>query len=483
MKDNSTALWLPPLTFLISFLVLYFSAMPLLDDPDVPWHLATGSLLLETHRLPVIDPWSFSSEGAPWYLLSWVWDVLLGIVESIGDTFGVFIFTITFAAGLLAFLASELQARDIALPAVLLTLLLATLCLLEFTSARPHLAGYALALVFHAILHRSRASGRYGTLLLLPPLMVLWANTHGSFIVGFTLLGVYVLEAWATGRIAWFERVTLITGACIILALANPYGFDVLTGALRTLDGAAQSFLIEWQPFVFGRSAGLSAWLLVIILAGDFRSSRVPLADKLISFIWLIAGLMITRNGAILVLLSAPFLASSLEALAQRFQAPQALPPIAPATRQEARQMWAVFILAAIMVTAIAALSPHDWRLQSDKHSVRDAIDFALLHEPDRHYLTDFDYGGQVIYFAHDRLEFFMDSRSATAYDDQGMHDYLSFFLLRPHWEERLAARGVDALMVSNLSRFALAYADGQYQAHWKLVFAGKIANVYIARP
>ena len=94
--------WVVPAVFLLNFVTLYISAYPLLNDSDVPWHLAAGKLILETHRVPVTDPWSFASAGAPWYLLSWVWDLVLGIIERASSVFGVLIFVLAFAAAVMA---------------------------------------------------------------------------------------------------------------------------------------------------------------------------------------------------------------------------------------------------------------------------------------------------------------------------------------------------------------------------------------------
>ena len=100
-----------PLTFLIVFIVYYLTATPLLDDSDVPWHLATGKLLLETHRVPTSDPWSFASNGQPWYLLSWVWDLFLGITERCFGLFGVLITVLAISAVVGTFVQVWRRAR------------------------------------------------------------------------------------------------------------------------------------------------------------------------------------------------------------------------------------------------------------------------------------------------------------------------------------------------------------------------------------
>lgn len=469
--------------FLLSLVVLYFAAMPLLDDPDVPWHLATGKWLLVNHKLPQTDPWSFASGGAPWYLLSWLWNVTIGVIEQTGGAFSVYLLAITICAGIMAALAHRLVQSTIDMQAVFLTLLLAMLCMVEFASARPHLVGYAMILAFAAILHHSRASGAYGRLWLLPPLTLIWANSHGSFIVAFTLLGAYLTEAFVTQR-AWFGRLLLVSAACAAAALLNPYSLDILSGAMQSIDSDVKSQLIEWQPFTIGKSIGLSAWLAVFLLCSNLRNPEVPLADKIISFSWFFATLLIMRNGAIFMLVSAPYLASCLDYQTRGLREPRTPSPLLLRLENTAsKQLWKIACASSLLFIAGASALPHEGRLYSDEHSVQDAITFAQTNYPAKRYLTDFDFGGQVIYYTGGTLPFFMDSRSNTAYGSREMKNYLAFWLQQPGWQEKLELYGINAILVHNQSPFAKNVAEGRYKHRWNLVFAGKAASVYIAAP
>ena len=48
-EDNRSYYWLVPVVFLATLLAFYRMAQPLMNDNDVPWHLATGTWLLQTH--------------------------------------------------------------------------------------------------------------------------------------------------------------------------------------------------------------------------------------------------------------------------------------------------------------------------------------------------------------------------------------------------------------------------------------------------
>src|SRR5262249_14491578 len=48
----------------------------LLADGDTGWHIRTGELILETGRVPVADPYSFTRAGQPWFAWEWGADVI-----------------------------------------------------------------------------------------------------------------------------------------------------------------------------------------------------------------------------------------------------------------------------------------------------------------------------------------------------------------------------------------------------------------------
>ena len=482
-RATSNASFLSPLTFLFVFIVYYLTATPLMDDSDVPWHLATGRLLLETHRVPTTDPWSFATHSQPWYLLSWIWDLFLGITERCFGPLGVLITTLAISAALPAIIAAQLLRMRIALPAIFFTVMIASLSIMDFITARPHLGGYVMALVFYAILYRSREELHYGKLLWLPPLMLIWANMHGSFIAGFSVLGAYAIEAYAAGKKHWLKRLLLISFACALCAAINPYGPDVIFGTMKTLNGAAKQYTLEWMPFSFSASTGISAWLILFILASNMRGSRAAIADKILAVGWLIGTMFAMRNGPIFILLSAPYLATCFdEATADLREIRKPSSFMIYMERQPAKRAWlAVAIAFTLFVSAVNTL-PHQNKIISEDLSVSDAIDFAIEHYPTRHYLTDFNFGGQVIYATGGKLSMFMDSRAATAYGEEAMQDYLEFLWQKDGWEEKMAKYGIDAMMIGNRSLFTKAYENGQYHDHWKLVFAGKRANIYLAR-
>lgn len=115
----------------------------------------------------------------------------------------------------------------------------------------------------------------------IPALMVLWANTHGSYIVGFALLGVVAAGRFAELLLAGAyrprelfadlpaRRLAAVTVASVLaVAVFNPYGPDLFK---RTIDLSNHPSLVsavgEWKPLAFVWTMGWH-WVFMASLLG-----------------------------------------------------------------------------------------------------------------------------------------------------------------------------------------------------------------------
>jgi len=98
------------------------------------------------------------------------------------------------------------------------------------------------------------------------------------------------------------------------------------------------------------------------------------------------------------------------------------------------------------------------------------------------HFYSDYSFGGQIIYHTAGKLHYFMDSRAVTAYSDEAMKEALDFLRLKDGWQDALKKRNLNGLIIGRNTGFAGSYDKGLFRDRWTLVFAGKRANVYVAR-
>lgn len=473
------------LIFLLTYLALYFSAGGVFDDTDVSWHLATGELILNEGNLPATDPWSFASGGEPWYIISWMWDIVIAFAHRVADLQGVFLFTLIWVAGLAALLTHSLMQREkVGTDALIFTVFLGALCFINFAQSRPQIVGYLCILWTHLVLHKSRTDDSLRRLWILPVLMVFWVNNHGSFLAGLTLIGAYGLEALIVKRWVWFKHLFLIGVLCTLALLINPYGFHMYTAVMRSLHSFVTQYLVEWMPFIFSNNLGVSAWFLMFIMAGCLREPAVPLADKIISLLWLMAMLFSMRNAAVFFLVSAPAMAISLQKFSEqlahlRTERPDFMPLLLQPGQRVRMFTAAVLVLAASMVLfPVLKNNP----LILPEYDPSGAIGWLKQHAIGKRILNDYRYGGQLIYEMRGAVPLFVDGRAGTAYSEETLEEYIAFLKLKKGWDAIIEKYNISGIMVSNKNLFALAYADGQYHDKWKEAYRDDVASIYMRR-
>lgn len=286
-------------------------------DGDVGRHIRVGRTILDSGAIPQTDLFSHTRGGSPFVPYEWLSEALTALVETALGLPGVVVMSaLLYAIAVLAVYrtADELGARRVvAFLVALLGLLLQSVHLLP----RPHLFTTAFAAVFVLILVRFARSGRAWTLAPLPLLMLVWANSHGGFLIGFILLAAFLAATFLRSveyRDAGRARrpLLLVLVACGVASLLNPVGAELwvhTTGYLdiRFLVDATQEYRSVDFHAGYGRLffaclfAGPVVWM-----TGKARVS--PLAGGLYLF-FAATALHSARNIPLFAVASLPWLA------------------------------------------------------------------------------------------------------------------------------------------------------------------------------
>jgi hypothetical protein len=192
---------LPSLTdiiFLFPVLLLFSlsrGVRTLLDDGDLGWHIRTGEWIRQHHTVPTTDLFSFTKPGAPWFAWEWLWDTIFAAIHrSFGLTAVVGVHVLLL--GVVSVLTFRLTRRQCGNDLVAFGL--TTIAMISSTLhwlARPHLLSWVFFLVFAHLLTLA-GEGRTKYLICLPPLMLVWANVHGSFFMGICCVLIPGLAPW-----------------------------------------------------------------------------------------------------------------------------------------------------------------------------------------------------------------------------------------------------------------------------------------------
>ncbi|HWQ13681.1 MAG TPA: hypothetical protein VNL77_12830 [Roseiflexaceae bacterium] len=286
---------------------------------DFWWHMAVGRAIVEQGAIPPVDAFSFTRGGAPFFNQAWLAQLLMYGLYSLGG-----LPLILIAQALVIALAYGLLLRLMLLRTgrvkLCVALLLLTTMPLSFDnwSVRPQSYVFPLFAGFLTVLTEHRL-GRASRLWLLPPLMALWVNMHGSFVLGLALIGItFVGEALKSlrGGASAFSvqrSAFLLWGALTALAtLLNPRGPGVLAYVSNLLgSNQVTQLVVEWAPPTVRDINGAIFFLFVIALAAvlAYARRRPDLTDMLLAgaFLWLALGAM--RNVVWFGFVATPLLA------------------------------------------------------------------------------------------------------------------------------------------------------------------------------
>lgn len=257
-----------------------------LNDPDIWWHLRNAEYLFTHLGWPRADMYSYTVYGRPWmnhewlaeipYYLAWRNFGLVGIkalsLLVLEIIFGVLLYYCHRQSG-------NIKAAGIA---CYFAILLGSVSF----GPRTLLFGYIYLIVLLMILEDFRSQGR-ARLWTLPCLFCVWVNTHGSWLLGLIVFGIFVAGGLAQGQWGMIEatrwssgqlrQLGLAMAASIAALFVNPYGYRLV---LYPFDMAFRQKLniahvAEWSSVDFHDVRGKIALIFIMaLLLGSLLSRR-----------------------------------------------------------------------------------------------------------------------------------------------------------------------------------------------------------------
>lgn len=281
-----------------------------LGDNSLFIHLRTGLDLVRTGHLPRTDPYSFTAAGDPWVVQSWLASLVYGLAERLGGFPAV-----RLGHGLLYALAGWLLARLARTGTPLRTALAAALVVglgVVYWSPRPLAFGIVAFALSVLIVERRRPWW------LLVPVVWVWANSHGSFVLGLGWLVLVAAGEWLDGGRRRPVRPSVLPWvgaflAGVAVAALNPIGPRLLVFPF-TLIGRREAFahVVEWRSPSFQSGPGLVTLACLIGIVVVVARARPAWRDVLPLGTFLLLGLAAQRNLPMAAVAAAPVLARAL---------------------------------------------------------------------------------------------------------------------------------------------------------------------------
>lgn len=422
--DRSTSLLRVLLATAVA-LVILLSVAATRADVDLWGHVRFGMDMLKSGQIDAVDPYSFTSDR-PWVNHEWLAEVIFAVAWRVAGNAGLIAVKLACIAGTLLLLAAVLRERNVIGGSRLMLLGLALAGILpRVNHVRPQLFSVLLFAALLVVFTRAERGSRK-TLVLLMPILAVWTNVHGGWIVGLATVGVWALgDAWAHRTDSRRAMTSLACASAATLAtLLNPYGVGLWRFLLETVRLGRDS-ITEWNP-VWTEAPLLLLWTLFAVLALTAilrgRGSVHP-AHALIPALWGLAALRVGRLDAFFALSMVGLLGHQVQWLFGTRDRP-------PASVLPARLRYTIGATIALLVlsTPVGRRPLTCVQVHPPWWPEPQAVEFAAAWQLSGRVVTFFRWGEYAIWHLPATLKVSMDGRRETVYTDRTLDGHLELY-------------------------------------------------------
>jgi hypothetical protein len=466
------------LPVLIGALIALFSFLLVprsVSDPDIWWHLKDAQLQLASHSFLRHDVFSFTAANAAWMNHEWLSELPYLLGWKAFGAVGVYSVTVLTVTALMLGIFM-LAWRDSGTPKASVVAMLPAMLLSSVSfGPRTLLFGWLVLIAELAVLQSFRrdAADR-NQLWLLPPMFALWVNTHGSWMIGLVLFGLFAVtglfqfqsgglysERWSA-----LQRATIykVAAASVVALFCNPYGWRLVLYPFNMAFHQKLNIasVEEWRSVDFHVFRG-KLFLVVIatlILFRILQRTRWSLQDAAFAFVALYSGLTYSRFLFLAAILLTPLLARDLAEWM-------------PYDRSRSRSL---FNAAALAVVVFLAFSHPPTRKQLETQPLYPvaATEWLSQHPPQGPTFNEYLWGGYMEFHAP-AIKTFIDSRMDIFEYNGTLRDYLDTI----HLTNSLAL--LDKYHIQNVyiaTKSPLAYLLF-HTAGWKPVYQDDVAVLF----
>jgi hypothetical protein len=476
----------------VTFLAIFAMATRISMDTDTWWHLRAGQWIVEHQALLRTDLFSYTRYGQPWHYPGWLVEIpMYGIYKLLGPG-GLNLWTGLMVTVAFGFVWLTMRGGVFIRAFVII---LAAAASGVYWAARPYLITFVLAAVFLWALEDYRwkrnrcAKNRLWWLLLW---MVVWANSHGGFLVGFMLWGVYwgdaLLGAWLGKPVGndrsaqkdYFWQLTRVGVGLVMAVCVNPFGPIMLLYPFKTVGiGALRAYIQEWQsPDFHQLQVQPFLWLVLLTLTVvGFSRRRLIFTDLALTLLFAYLGFVAGRNVALFGLVAPMVITRHSAPMTEAISRRLGFRLDAQSSTSRSRKIVNLLILGVILLAVTAKISlvipaePNFKYFQANLPVA--AINFIQREHPQGELFNSYNWGGYLLWSLPE-YRVFVDGRT-DLYSDEIISQWLRVVRAEDGWQQVLTDWGVKLILLEPGTPVVVRLpSEG-----WRLLYQDNIAVLY----
>jgi hypothetical protein len=254
--------------------------------------------IFEEGAIPTADTWTFTAYGLPWTDQQWGSQVVLALADQLGAWTGLAVIRAAATGVIFACLFAIGRLRGLDPRIASLLALAAFVVAAPAMALRPQLLGMTCFAILLLLVSLRRVDRR--ALWIAPILVLLWANLHGSFVLGPVILGLVWLED-VHDQAASPHRALVVAAIAGAAACITPFGPSVwIYAAGLASNPEVTARVSEWQPTSLRDVSGLLFFASVMCVVALLARRREPVSWPILAWlgVFFLLGLYAQRGVA-----------------------------------------------------------------------------------------------------------------------------------------------------------------------------------------
>jgi hypothetical protein len=453
----------------------------LFSEGDTWWHIRAGEEILRTHTVPHTESYSFTAAGTEWMAYEWLGEVAMALAYRAGGLVGLKLLSLTLSGGMFLLLYVYATRRSGNCKAAFVVCAAVLPVAAVFWTLRPQLLGYILFLVTLICLEEFRRGGT-GALWFLPPVFLVWANTHGTFVFGLAALGL----AWFSSHLEFQRgaivavrrgdsetgRFATVTLLCVLALGVTPYGTRLATVPLEMafLQPTNIANIQEWMPLTAERFLCVVVLVLLLAVLLSLAAHRQTCRFEDLALLVLVSffAFLHLRFAVLFLLVAVPLLAGALGGWIPAYDAKKDRPLLNAA-------------LMLLLLFGMVRYFPTEAQLEAARaeHFPVAAAEYIERHSVAGPVFNDYHFGGYLGWAWGSSRRVFIDGRADVFERSGTLADYLLITRLDGRSLLLLDKYDIQTCVIHRESPLAtLLSAD----AGWQRVYSDEVSAIYERR-
>lgn len=417
-----------------------------------------------------------------WYDHEWGSGVVFYLFLKYFGPFSLIILEWLLYSGIFVVISRIIKIREQASPYNILFYIFPIMALVEnFNNpVRCHLFSFFLFTLFIYFLEYARKRGKNFGLWLIPPIIIIWTNTHGGVVSGIGLLLMYAVGEFLNRKP--FKKYLITFAVSAPLTLINPWGFDYVKFLLMA-NTMKRPDIIEWwgifSKFHMFKQIMFKLFMLgVIVIEGAKFVKISKTAENLKTWY---ENLDKTK---IILLLSTAYLAVKHVKLLPFFVITGTIFGYEDFFKliknSKLPKIKEGIIYTAILVISLLPLCVKKYKipLNTSVYPVKE-VEFIKINNLKGNILANFGLGSFVSYKLYPNNLIFMDGRYEEVYFDYMVPLLKKFCLVLPGWYEIYEKFPPDIILIEDVYPVFAALDKSE---EWVKVYKGEHFGVFVPR-